>query len=98
MPPKNTPNSQSIYLARVRKRDESLQYLLPNSKTSRHSHEKDNEYFVGLEGRGFVEINNKEFEIYSKSVLVTPTQLHQVKTKEAFTLNFIKHVKIIKNQ
>lgn len=80
--PKNSPNSQSIYLARVKSRDKSLQYLLPNAQTSRHRQENDNEYFVDLEGNGFVEINNKEFEIYNKSVLVKSNQMHQLKTKK----------------
>ncbi|MEK6934563.1 MAG: cupin domain-containing protein [Nanoarchaeota archaeon] len=90
--PSSSKNSQAIYPARLDNGVESflLQYLPPNSVTSRHHHKITTEKFHNLEGNCVIEINGTNYELQGATLQVNPGQIHQVHTRDKPALTLIE--------
>lgn len=86
----NSGTSQARYLARRGRRFEGLliQMLDSNKHTSKHKHKTQIEMYMPLEGRCFIGVDGKNYELMNH-VLVQPHEVHQVSTRDEPSLAFI---------
>ena len=92
-PRKQSENSQAIYLAQFRKPGYGLllQYLAPESVTSRHYHKITTEYFHPLNGHSKIEIDGLVSDL-SGTLAVVTFRPHQLWTDEQPALNIIEMI------
>jgi mannose-6-phosphate isomerase-like protein (cupin superfamily) len=77
-----SPGSKALYLARSRDKFDGLllQYMPPDSITSKHYHEKRLETYYNLEGKCLLNIDGKDHVLEKSVVAIRPGQVHQVRT------------------
>jgi mannose-6-phosphate isomerase-like protein (cupin superfamily) len=83
-----SPGSEAIYLGESRDRKDGLllQFLPPNSHTSKHYHSSDDrspkiETFHGMEGEGRIEVDGQDNLVREgTAITVFPNSLHQLRT------------------
>jgi len=87
--------SQAIYVARSADKKDGLllQFLPPNSHTSKHYHKLKTETYHVLEGTAFLEVDGQSIELRHSAHIVFPNKVHTVYTKEepALTLLLIQN-------
>ena len=86
-----SPTSKGRYVARSEdKRDGLLlQYMPPNSHSSKHYHKLKTETYYGLEGECLLEMDGKEVRLKGNVITINPKQIHQVKTGNQFALTLL---------
>ncbi len=89
--PRKSATSQAHYVGRSEDymKGMLLQYLSPHKHTSKHYHETKQEFFYGMEGNGFVEIDGEKKPLMGHVWEVNEFQTHQVSTKDDFALTLL---------
>jgi mannose-6-phosphate isomerase-like protein (cupin superfamily) len=91
---KKSPGSQSIYYGRSKDKMDGLllQYLPPNSRTSRHYHRLKTEIYHGIEGEAIIIVGEErnKLKLRKNKLEIFPGTVHQVITEDSPALTLLK--------